>query len=81
MLGLFALLDIFSSVTGVLEKIIDMPLGGAICKRAKNVVWRAYLQVFMLQGIIMWVVLNPAYAVFANLVSEFGLPQYISITL
>lgn len=47
----------------------------------KNVVWRAYLQIFMLQGTIMWIVLSPSYAVFSNSSSAFGLPHYIGIFL
>ena len=47
----------------------------------KNVVWRAYLQVFMLQGAIMWVVLSPSYAVFSNSEIELGILQYIGAFL
>lgn len=47
----------------------------------KNVVWRAYLQVFVLQGIIMWIVLSPAYAMFNNPSEEFGSKHLIGILL
>jgi steroid 5-alpha reductase family enzyme len=47
----------------------------------KNVVWRAYLQVFMLQGAIMWVVLSPLYALFANTTPDFGLAHYFGVFL
>ena len=47
----------------------------------KNVVWRAYLQVFMLQGIIMSVVLTPSYAIFSSASDELGLAQYCGIIL
>lgn len=45
----------------------------------KNVVWRAYLQVFMLQGVIMFVVLSPSYVVFTTLPSNLGVTHYIGI--
>lgn len=47
----------------------------------KNVVWRAYLQVFMLQGVIMWVVLTPAYAVFTNAGAAFESQHFIGVFL
>ena len=47
----------------------------------KNVVWRAYLQVFMLQGVIMWVVLTPSYALFSNPNIEFGIPHFVGVFL
>ena len=47
----------------------------------KNVVWRAYLQVFMLQGVIMWIVLSPSYAVFSNPNTEFGALQCFGVFL
>lgn len=47
----------------------------------KNVVWRAYLQVFMLQGFIMWIVLSPSYSVFADLAVTFGITHYVGVLL
>lgn len=47
----------------------------------KNVVWRAYLQVFMLQGAIMWIVLSPSYAVFASASNTFGITHYVGALL
>lgn len=47
----------------------------------KNVVWRAYLQVFILQGLIMAVVLSPAYAVFSTDAPEFGIQHFTGILL
>jgi len=47
----------------------------------KNVVWRAYLQVFMLQGFIMWIVLSPSYAVFSSQSESLNPTHYIGILL
>jgi steroid 5-alpha reductase family enzyme len=47
----------------------------------KNVVWRAYLQVFMLQGFIMFIVLSPSYAQFSNTDLSFGIPQFVGMAL
>ncbi|MGB0915987.1 MAG: DUF1295 domain-containing protein [Flavobacteriales bacterium] len=47
----------------------------------KNVVWRAYLQVFMLQGVIMWIVLSPAYVVFSGSGEGFQIAHYVGFFL
>jgi steroid 5-alpha reductase family enzyme len=47
----------------------------------KHVVWRAYLQVFMLQGVIMWIVLSPSYAMFSNPETQFGPLNVIGLVL
>lgn len=47
----------------------------------KHAVWRAYLQVFMLQGLIMWIVLSPAYAILSNPTQEFNVYHIIGILL
>lgn len=47
----------------------------------KNVVWRAYLQVFMLQGLIMAIVLSPAYAMFSMTEAEFEVQHMIGFLI
>lgn len=47
----------------------------------RNVVWRAYLQVFMLQGFIMWIILSPAYALFYGQHTELGIQHILGIIL
>ncbi len=47
----------------------------------KHVVWRAYLQVFMLQGSIMWIVLSPSYAVFTMPEDTFSATHYVGLVL
>lgn len=47
----------------------------------RNVVWRAYLQVFMLQGLIMLIVLSPAYALFSLQHADLEIQHMIGMVL
>jgi steroid 5-alpha reductase family enzyme len=47
----------------------------------KTVVWRAYLQVFMLQGFIMFMVLSPSYALFSEVAAGLEITHFVGILL
>jgi steroid 5-alpha reductase family enzyme len=50
-------------------------------KWGKNVVWRAYLQVFILQGVIMAIVLSPAYSMYSFAETELGIKHWVGMAM